>query len=166
MNPYLTPKSIDEASPSVPRFRLIASMLGLFVGYMVIAELVPQLINATRLGRLQNPIGLILGATISALVTYAAYVEWCGKVACLRNATPVCVVLVPITVLVTARFVLHFAPLLSVDTLGTYYGAILGQVFCAGVWLYSANVLSRHRVIRQYIEGNQAMDAEPRSQVF
>ena len=166
MNPYLAPKSVDAASRSVPRFQLIATLLSVFVGYIATTELVPQFVNLARLGRLENPIGLVLGTTISALVTYATVLEWRGKVASLHNTILVCAVLVPITALVTARFVLHIVPLLSVDTLGTYRGVIFGQVFCVVVWFYSAKVLSRRRVIRQQIEGNQTMDVEPRSQVF
>lgn len=166
MNPYLAPKSLHAASTSVPRFRLIATMLAVFIGDVAITELVPQLVIAARLGRLQNPIGLFLGTAISALVTYATYVEWRGTIASLRNTILVCALLIPITALVTVRFVLQFVPLLSIDTLGTYSGVILGQVFCIIAWLYSTKVFSRHRVIRQHIEGNQAMNAEPRSQTF
>lgn len=166
MNPYLSPKLLSAESPSVPRFRLIATMLAVFIVYLATTELVPQLINAVRLGRLQNPSGLILGTTISTLVAYATFVEWRGKVVVLRNAIFVCAVLVPITALVTARFVLTFVPLLTVGTLGIYRGVIFGQVFCIVVWVYSAKVFFRRRCIRQHTEGNQAMDAEPRSQVF
>jgi len=64
-----------------------------------------------------------------------------------------CALLISITALVSARFVFYIVPFLSLDTLALYRHVIIGQAFCVVIWIYSANVILRYRIIRQHSRG-------------
>lgn len=130
------------------------TVLAIFVAYMTTTDLVPQLVNAARLRRIQNPVGLLLGILVCGTVSYATWAEWRGTVLTLRTVILACALLVFITALVTYRFVFEIMPLLSLDTLALYHHVIMGQAFCVVAWIYSANVILRHRIIRQHPQGS------------
>ena len=153
MNPYSAPKPLAAPDSSIPRFRFLVTVLAAFMAYHFATELVPMSVNAARLWRIQNPVGLSLNILLCGTVSFTAWAEWRGTVLTLRTVILACALLVFMTALVTYRFVFAILPFLSLDTLALYRDVIMGQAFYVVAWIYSAHVFLRHRIIRQHSRG-------------
>ncbi len=157
MNPYSPPDPNTARTQAVPRYRILAAALLVFAAYMSVTELVPQLIQAFRMHRIQNPIGFLLGITILGVVVRVTLLEWSGKTPKSSTAFLLCFVLISITLLVTVRFAMVFLPQLSIHNFQQHRNVLFGQAFCLIVWIYSANVVLRHRLMRRQAAGKHTV---------